>query len=114
MPYIYYPIYIQKSQEQIEVLIDSGSKVNVMNLNFARKLGFHIWKTNIRAQKIDGSIAEIFRILITKFQVEDKVDKPGFFQKTFLMADTKFAKILAMLFLNISNANVSYDERTFT
>ena len=38
-----------------------------MNPIFARKLDFHIQKTNVKAQKIDGSILEIFEIVIADF-----------------------------------------------
>ena len=38
-----------------------------MNPNFAWKLDFKVWKTNIEAQKIDGSILETFEIIIADF-----------------------------------------------
>ena len=119
VPYIYYPIWFQesqrqKSQEQVRVLLNSVSKVNVMNPVFARKLGFHIQKTNVGAQKIDGSILETFGIVIANFQVKDKGGRPKFFQKNFPMADTKFKVILGMLFLKINNADVAFSEKTLT
>ena len=69
-----------------------------MSPAFAWKLGFHIQKTNIGAQKIDGSTFETFRMVITDFQVEDKGNRPTFFQEPFLVADTKFEVILEMSF----------------
>ena len=83
-----------------------------MNSNYAWKLRLKIWKTNIGAQKIDGSVLESFGMVIADFQVEDKASRPRFFQKTFLVADTKFEVILGMFFLKISNANMSFGERT--
>ena len=53
-------------------------------------------------------------MIITDFQIEDKASRPRFFQKTFLMANTKFEVILEMLFWKISNANVSFSEKTLT
>ena len=53
-------------------------------------------------------------MVIADFQVEDKTSRPRFFQKTFLVADTKFKVILGMLFLKISNADVSFGKGTFT
>ena len=50
-----------------------------MNPILARKLGLQISKTNIGAQKIDGSVLEIFGMVIADFQVEDKGGKPKFF-----------------------------------
>ena len=83
-----------------------------MSPAYIEKLGFKTQKTNVGAQKIDGSTLETFRLVITDFQVEDKGDRPRFFQETFLIANTKFELILGMLFLKLSNADVSFDERT--
>ena len=83
-----------------------------MNPVFARKLGFYIRKTNIGAQKIDGSALETFGMVIADFQIEDKGGRPKFFQKTFLVANIQFEMVLGMTFLKISNADVSFDEKT--
>ena len=112
VPYIHYPVQFQ--EEQVRALLDSGSKVNAMNPDYARKLGLKIRRTNIGAQKIDGSALETFGMVIADFQVEDKASRPRFFQETFLVADTKFEVILGMPFLKISNADVSFGEGTLT
>lgn len=39
----------------IQALLDSGSKVNAITSAFALKLDFQTWHTNIGAQKIDCS-----------------------------------------------------------
>ena len=83
-----------------------------MNSDFTQKLGFHIQKTNVWAQRIDDSILKIFRMLIADFRGKDKFGKLRFFQKTFLVADTKFEVILGMFFLKISNGNMSFGEGT--
>ena len=83
-----------------------------MNHNYAWKLGLKIQKINARAQKIDGFALKIFRIVIADFQVENKASRPRFFQETFLVTNTKFEVILGMPFLKISNANVSFGEKT--
>ena len=44
--------------------------------------------------------------------MEDKANKPRFFQKTFLVANTKFEVILKMPFLKLSNMDVSFGKRT--
>ena len=112
VPYIHYPVRFQ--EEQVKALLDSGSEVNAMNPDYARKLGLKVRRTNIGAQKIDGSALETFGIVIADFQVEDKANRPRFFQEIFLVADTQFEVILGMLFLKISNADVSFGERTLT
>ena len=50
-------------------------------------------------------------MVIANFQVKDKVGRPRFFQKTFLVANTKFKVILRMPFLKISNADLVFGER---
>ena len=79
---------------------------------YVKRLGLHIWKINVGAQKINGSALETFGMVIADFQVENKGSKPRFFYKTFLMANTKFEVILRMLFLKISNANVAFSKET--
>ena len=53
-----------------------------------------------------------FGIVIADFQIENKANRPKFFQEIFLMVDTKFEVILKMFFLKISNANISFDKKT--
>ena len=107
---IHYPVWFQESQEQVKALLNGDSEVNAISSTFVRKLGLHIQKINFGAQKIDGSALKIFGIMIADFSVENKVGRPSFFQKTFLVADTKFEMILTMLFLKIRNADMAFDE----
>ena len=51
-------------------------------------------------------------MVIANFQVEDKVGRPRFFQKIFLVADIKFEVVLGMPFLKISNANIVFGKGT--
>ena len=112
VPCIHYPIRFQ--EKQVRALLNSGSKVDAMSPAYAKKLGLKTWKTNVGAQKIDGSTLETFGIVIADLQVEDKSGRPRFFQKIFLMANTKFEVILGMPFLKLSNADVSFGERMLT
>ena len=91
-----------------------GSEINAMNLAYAKRLGLKTWKTNVGAQKIDGSALKIFGMVIANFQMKDKGGRPRFFQKTFLVADIKFEVVLRMFFLKISNVNVAFGEGTLT
>ena len=112
VPCIHYPVRFQ--EEQVKALLDSGSEVNAMSPAYAKKLGLKTRKTNVGAQKIDGSALETFGMVIADFQVEDKGGRPRFFQETFLVADIKFEMVLGMLFLKISNANITFGEKTLT
>ena len=95
-------------------MLDSGSEVNAMSPVYAKRLGLKTRKTNVGAQKIDGSALETFGMVIADFQVVDKSGRPRFFQETFLVADTKFEVILGMSFLKISNADIAFGKGTLT
>lgn len=71
-------------------------------------------KTNVKAQKIDNSILEIFRIIIANFQIEDKVGRPRYFQEIFLIAITKIEMVLEMFFFKFSNVDMSFGNDTFS
>ena len=60
-------------------MFDSDSKVNTMSLAYIKRLDLNTWKTNVRAQKIDGFVLETFEMVIADFQVEDKGGRPRFF-----------------------------------
>ena len=109
---IQYPVRFQ--EKRVKALFDSGSKVNAINPDFARKLGLKVQKTNVGAQKIDSFALETFGMVIADFQVEDKANRLRFFQETFLVANTKSEMILGMPFLKISNADMSFGKKTLT
>ena len=72
VPYIHYLVQFQESQgqenqKQIKGLLDNSCKINAINPAFPQNLGFYIQKTNVGAQKIDGSILETFGIVIANF-----------------------------------------------
>lgn len=46
---------------------------------YSAKLSLKIRKTDIWAQKIDGSIFGIFEMVLTVFQIENKLGKAWFF-----------------------------------
>ena len=79
IPCIHYPVWFQEGKEQVKTLLDSGNEVNAINPALTRKLGLYSRKTNVGAQKINGSALEIFKMMIADFQVEDKVGRPRFF-----------------------------------
>ena len=114
VPCIHYLVEFQECQEQIRTLLNNGSEVNVMSLAYVEKLGIKIRKINVGVEKNDSSTLKAFGIVIADFQVEDKDSKPKFFQKTFFVANTKFEVILKMLFVKLSNADMSFNKRTLT
>lgn len=54
-----------------------------MILSFAFKPGIKIQHNDVRTQKIDSPIFEIFKIALASFRVEDKLSKALFFKNYF-------------------------------
>ena len=67
VPCIYYPVWFQEGQKQVKPLRNSGSKLNVMSLACIERLSLKARKTNVGAQKIDGSALETFEMVIADF-----------------------------------------------
>ena len=63
----------------MRALIDSGSKVNIMHLAYARKLGLNARKIDVGVQKIDRSYLDIFEMVIVDCSVKDKLGRVRFF-----------------------------------
>ena len=82
-----------------------------MTSAYAAKLGSKARHTTIEAQKIDDFTLKMFKIVLASFQVEDKIGKAWFFQKTFLLANISVEAILGILFLTFSNVNVQFVEK---
>ena len=50
VPYIHYPVQFRKDKgATIQVLIDSGSKVNAITMVYAKQLNLQIQKTDVGA-----------------------------------------------------------------
>ena len=82
-----------------------------MSSAYIQKLGLKTSKTNVGAQKIDNSTLKIFGIVIANFQMENKISKARFFQKTFLIINTKFEMILGIPLLKLNNADVLFGKK---
>ena len=109
---IHYLIRFKK--KKIQALIDSGSEVNTLTLAYASRIGFQVHRTEIGAQKLDSTTFKIFKMVLASFQVENKLRKTRFFQKTFLLANISMEMVLSMPFLTFSNANVQFVEKELT
>ena len=80
VPCIHYLVQFQKDKgATIPALIVSGSEVNAMTPVYAKQLGLQIRKTDVGAQKIDGSSLQTFGMVIAGFQIEDKLGRARFF-----------------------------------
>ena len=75
------------------------------------KLGLKVYSTNIKTQKIDGSILKIFEIVLASFLIKDKLKRARFLEKTFLLANLSIKMVLSMLFLTFSNRNIQFAKK---
>ena len=75
------------------------------------KLVFKVCSINVEAQKIDGFTLKMFEIALANFWKKDKLDKPWFFQKLFLLANINVKMVLEKSFLTISNIDILFIER---
>lgn len=89
-------------------MINSSSEVNTITPTYIAKLSFKIQKTNIKAQKINNSIHNTFGMVLTDFQVEDKLNEAQSFQETFIIANNTLEVILGMFFLTFSNVDIEF------
>ncbi len=108
VPCIRYPVIFK---DQTEALFNSRSEVNAMSQVFAQQLGLKIRKTNVRAQKIDGTTLETFGVVISTFSISDKDGREKFFEKSFLLANISPDIVLGIPFLTMSNADVDFQAR---
>ena len=108
---IWYPITFRKKSVSMLALLDSGSEVNAIHSIFVRELGLSIRLMHIGAQKIDGTILDIFGMVVIAFSVTDKVNQVRYFEKTFLVANVSPKKVFRMLFLNLSGADIDFLDR---
>ena len=112
---IHYPVEFRKDKGvTIRALIGLDSKFNAMTLAYVKQLGLQVRKTDVRAQKIDGSLLWTCEMVIAGFQVEDKLGKAQFFQESFLLAEISMEVILGMPFFTLSNANIRFAKKVLT
>ena len=102
--YVHYLIWFKK--KKIQVLIDLGSKINIMIPAYVLNLNIKVYYINVGAQKIDGPITDTFGIVSASSQVEDKLKRARFFQETFLLADISVEMVLNMLLFTFSNIDI--------
>ncbi len=110
IPCIRYPVTFK---DQTEALLDSGSEVNIMSQAFAQQLGFKIRKTNVGAQKIDGTTLETSGMVVSTFSMLDKDGRERFFEESFLLADVSQDIVIGIPFLDMSNADVNLKLGTY-
>ena len=79
-----------------------------MSQVFAHQLGLAIRKTNIGAQKIDGTILETYEMVVSIYSMLDKDGRERIFEENFLLVNVKPEIVFGMLFLTMINADVDF------
>ena len=95
-------------------LLDSKIEVNVVTLAHATQLCPRLQKSNNGAEKFDNSLLETYNMIMTAFQVLDKLGHSWFFQKTFLLVDISIEVVLGILFLALNNVNIWFTKKKLT
>lgn len=74
------------------------------------KLGLRICKTDVSAQKIDGSGLETFDRIITFFLVHAKNGKFCCFEEPFLLVDISIDIVFERLFYTLNNVEINFTD----
>ena len=92
-------------------LLNLGSEVNAIHPAFAERLGFVVQTTNVSAQKIDGTIIEIYGMVVAAFSVTDQANKIRFFEEIFLVANVSPDVVLEILFLTLNSMDINFPKK---
>ena len=79
-----------------------------MSQIFPHCLGLKICKTNVEAQKINGTTLKTYGMIVSIFSVLDKDSQERFFEENFPLADINLHVIYEMLFLTMNNVDVDF------
>ena len=80
IPCICYPVQFHKNKgKDVLALLDSGSKVNAMTPAYTAHLDLKVRVTNDGMQKIDASLLATYGMVITAFQIVNKLGRSWFF-----------------------------------
>ena len=99
--------------DPLSTLFNLGNEVIVIHPAFVERLGLVVQATNISAQKIDGTIFEIYGMVVAAFWMIDQADRVRFFEKIFLVANVSPNVVLRMSFLTLSGADIDFPKKKF-
>ena len=109
VPCIHYPVQFRdRDKAPVQALIKSRSEVNAIYPFFAKQLSLLIRPIDVGVQKIDGTILNIYGMVVAAFLIVDKANHVRFFEKTFLVTNVSPEVVLGMLFLILSGADIDF------
>ena len=89
-------------------LLDSVSEINAIYRTFAWELRLFIRPTDVETQKIDSTMPNTFKIVVTAFSMTNKANQIRFFEKPFLMANISPEVVFAMFFLILNSTDIDF------
>lgn len=109
VPYIQYLFTFW--EKFVLTLHNLKSEINTIHLIFAQKLGPRIKPINIRTQKIDGIILDIYKMIVVTFLIINQANRVRFFIETFLVVNVSLKIVIRMFFLILNNTNINFLEQ---
>lgn len=85
-----------------------SNEISTMIPAYILKLGFQIRHIDVKTPTMKSSICKTFRIVLTSFQIEDKLEKIKFFQKVFLLINLSIEIVLKMFFFIFNKRNIYF------
>lgn len=95
---------------EVKALIDSSGEIIAITPIYKARLGLFIWKTNVKAQKIDKLTLVTYGMVIAQFSLQNKLKKVWFFEKTLLLVDISMKIILRIAFFSLNNVHIWFTE----
>lgn len=88
------------------VLYNSSSEINAIHLIFAKELGLPIRLIDIKAQKIDNTILDTYKMVVAVFLMTKKTNLIKIFKEIFLVTNISLEVVLRMFFHIFSGRNI--------
>ena len=95
-------------EKSVLLFFDSNSKLNAIYLIFAKELNLPIRSSDFGTQNIDGTMLDIYGMVVAAFSVTDKANRVRFFEKTFLVANIRPEVVFGMLSLTLSGTDIDF------
>ena len=103
---------LNKGNEEVLALLDSGSEANLISRGYASQLPLKIMDTSWGLATINKQQISTQGMVIAGFEITDSLNHTRYFEETFLIADIPQPVILGMPFLKLGDSDVSWMERT--
>lgn len=89
-------------------VFDSKKKVNAIHLNLAKKLVLPINLIDVGSQKIDGTILDIYEMVVITFSITNKANWVRFVEEIFFIANVNLKVVFRILFLTLSSIDINF------